>query len=414
MLEYQETTLDNGLILLVHEDKTTPLVAMNILYNVGARDESPSKTGFAHLFEHLMFGGSANIPSYDEPLQQAGGENNAFTTNDITNFYLTIPSQNLETGFWLESDRMMALDFSERSLENQRNVVVEEFNQRYLNQPYGDMYHLIRSLAYKVHPYQWPTIGKDISHIQQANITDVKDFFYTYYAPNNAILVLSGNVTMKEVKELAEKWFGPIPKRKVPIRRLPVEPIQIESRHLEVSRDVPFHSLVKTYHTCSRIDEMYPATDLLSDLLSGGNSSRFFLKLVKERKLFSELDAYVTGDIDPGLFVIKGKVMDGIDITIADKAIEEELQLLSTENISERELNKVKNKYESNFIISLTSTLNKAMSLAFYRLLGDTSLVNKEIDKYSRVSSKDISALSGKLFSKENCSTLFYLSNNKS
>ena len=326
MVKFDKFTLKNGLKVIVHNDPSTTIVAINVLYNVGARDENQDKTGFAHLFEHLMFEGSINIPSYDGPLQLAGGENNAYTTNDITNYYITLPKENIETAFWLESDRMLGLDFSEKKLEIQKNVVIEEFNQRYLNQPYGDVFLLLRPLAYKEHPYQWATIGKDISHIKNANLEDVKNFFAHHYAPNNAILTVAGNVTTEEIKLLAEKWFAPIEKRNISPRNLPKETKQKEPRTLKVERDVPFDAIYKAFHMSSKLDNEYYVTDLISDILSNGKSSRLYQSLVKEKKLFSEINAYITGDIDEGLFIVSGKLIDGIEMHKAENAIDLEIR----------------------------------------------------------------------------------------
>ncbi|HVA97429.1 MAG TPA: pitrilysin family protein, partial [Bacteroidia bacterium] len=347
MIKYEKFQLANGLKVIVHEDKFTELACMNILYDVGARDENPEQTGFAHLFEHLMFGGSINIPSYDEPLQRAGGENNAFTTNDITNYYLTLPAINIETAFWLESDRMLSLAFSEKSLEVQRNVVIEEFKQSYLNQPYGDAWLLMRPLAYKVHPYRWSTIGKEISHIENAKIEDVKNFFKKHYVPSNAILVVAGNVTLEQIKKLSDKWFGPISGGTKTKRALPVEPIQKEARTLTVERNVPASRIYKAYHVCARTDDDFYATDLLSDILSRGNSSRLYKSLVKDKKMFNEISAHTSGDMDKGLFVISGKLAKNVSMEEAEKSIEEELALLKNELIGKEELEKVKNKIES-------------------------------------------------------------------
>lgn len=408
MIKFERFQLENGLKVIVHQDKATPLACINILYNVGARDEDPSQTGFAHLFEHLMFGGSQHISNYDEPLQRVGGENNAFTTNDITNYYLTLPSDNLETGFWLESDRMLSLAFSDKSLEVQRNVVIEEFKQRYLNQPYGDVWLLMRPMAYKEHPYQWDTIGKEISHIEEAKMQDVKNFFQRFYCPNNAIMVVAGNVTLEEVKRLSEKYFSPIPKGPENKRNLPVEPKQTEKRSLTVERDVPVDAIYKAYHMCSRFDKEYYAVDLISDILSRGNSSRLHNSLIKEKKLFSDIHAYVMGDFDKGLFVVSGKLTQGVSMEEADKAINEELDRIKAKAVDPDELIKVKNKMESSHVFGEVDVLNKATNLAISELLGDANMVNLEVEKYLAVTDKQIMEQAKEIFRDENCSTLYY------
>ncbi|MCX6311696.1 MAG: pitrilysin family protein [Bacteroidetes bacterium] len=413
MINYEKFTLSNGLKVIVHRDEATPLACVNILYDVGARDEDEARTGFAHLFEHLMFGGSVNIPSYDEPLQMVGGENNAFTTNDITNYYLTLPAENLETAMWLESDRMLSLAFSEKSLEVQRSVVIEEFKQRYLNQPYGDAWLMLRPLAYKVHPYKWSTIGKEIKQIEEAVMEDVKAFFKKHYNPKNAIMVVSGNVTVEQVKALSEKWFGPIPSGEKPVRNLPVEPKQEEYRLLVVDRDVPFDQLTMAFHMCDRREKDYHAMDLLSDILSRGNSARLYNRLVKEERLFSELSAFVMGDMDKGLFVVSGKVSPGVSIEKAEEAVFSELKKLTSTLIPEREMNKVKNKVESSLMFAEMSILDKSMNLAYFELLGDIDLINNEIGNYLRVTSQDIQRITKDVLQKSNCSSLHYKSNRK-
>ena len=409
MIEFEKFKLKNNLTLLVHKDESTPMACVNILYNVGARDEDESKTGFAHLFEHLMFGGSINIPNYDEPLQLVGGENNAFTTNDITNYYCTVPKENLETAFWLESDRMLSLAFTDKSLEVQRSVVIEEIKQRYLNQPYGDVWLLLRPLAYKVHPYKWATIGKEISHIENAVMGDVKSFFKEHYCPANAIMVVAGNVETKEVLRLAEKWFESIPSGKAADRKLPVEPQQKEERKLTVHRDVPQNGIYKANHMCSRNDDEYHTVDIMSDVLSRGNSSRLYKELVKDKKLFSELDAYVMGDFDSGLFVVSGKLSDDVTVEQAEAGIEVELQKIKNELVPKDELEKCKNKIESTLIFTEMDVLNKATNLAISELLGDADLINQEAEKYQKVSVEDIKRVANKILQKENCSTLYYL-----
>jgi zinc protease len=410
MINYKRFSLDNGLRVVVHEDKSTPLIAMNILYDVGSRDEDPSMTGFAHLFEHLMFGGSLNVPDFDTPLQLVGGENNAFTNNDITNYYLTIPSENIETGFWLESDRMLELDFSNKNLDTQKNVVSEEFNQRYLNQPYGDAILKLRPLAYKVHPYRWPTIGMDINHIRNTDLEHVKKFFFSHYAPNNAILTLTGNIGYDLASKLSQKWFGPIEKRTIHPRNLPIEPEQTEERVLTIERDVPSTALYKMWHIGPRKSNDFYTLDLITDLLAGGESGRLHTKLVREKKLFSEINAYMTTDIDPGLIVVQGKLMKGVGIQQADKSVCEVINGLRSKNEINYEMEKVKNKFESSTVFSNTSVLNKAANLAFFELLGDPGLINKEVESYRNVSHKMVMENIEKYFIATNCSTLNYIS----
>lgn len=412
MIQFVSKTLSNGLKVIVHEDASTPLATVNILYKVGARDEDPSRTGFAHLFEHLMFGGSVNIPEYDEPLQLAGGDNNAFTNNDITNYYLTLPAQNLETGFWLESDRMLSLAFSEKSLEVQRNVVIEEFKQRYLNQPYGDVWLLLRPLAYKVHPYQWATIGKEIAHIEDATLEDVKSFFFRFYCPDNAIMVVAGNVKADDVFVLAEKWFGEIKRSFAERKAYPVEPAQQEYRLLTVERDIPFHSIYRAYHVCSRLDKDFYAVDLISDILSRGRSSRLYNVLVKEKHLFSEIHCYPTSDFDKGLLIIEGKLVKGVSVEDAEKGIDDVLNKLINEPLQENELEKVKNKVESTMEFSEMDLSGRALNLAIAEYMGDANLVNTEMELYRAVTAGDIQKQAAAIFKKTNCSTLHYLSKN--
>ncbi len=412
MTEFDRFTLDNGLRVIVHHDASTPIVAMNILYNVGSRDEHPDRTGFAHLFEHLMFGGSENIPRYDEPLERVGGENNAFTNNDFTNYYLTVPAHNLETAFWLESDRMLNLAFSTKSFDVQRNVVVEEFRQNYLNQPYGDVWLLLRPLAYKVHPYRWATIGIDPSHIENASMEEVRDFYERHYNPCNAIMVIAGNVDTEYIKVLTEKWFGAINKGSGNHRNLPVEPVQVEARSLTVHRDVPYDAIYKAWHMCSRADEGFFATDLISDILSAGQSGRLNQKLVKELRLFSDISAFISGDIEAGLFVITGKLIKGVSMEAAESALQREIDEICSNAISEMELQKVKNRVEAMMAFSEMRVLDKAMNLAYYELLGDADQVNSLVEKYSDVTVEGISAEAKKIFRTENCSTLYYYAKN--
>ena len=411
MIRFNRFTLDNGLTVIVHQDKSTPMAAVNVLYDIGSRDEDPGRTGFAHLFEHLMFSGSVNIPNYDTPLERVGGENNAFTTNDITNYYLTLPAENLETAFWLESDRMLQLAFSEQNLEIQKNVVTEEYRERYLNRPYGDVWLLLKPLAYKVHPYQWDTIGKDISHIKNAGLNEVKNFFYRYYAPNNAILSVTGNVDINQVKELAQKWFGDIEERYVPDRDLPEEPPQTEPRNTVVERDVPADFLIKAYHTPGRLDQDFYASDLISDLLANGNSSRLYQNLVKKHKLFSNIDAFITGNIDKGLLVVGGSLVNGVTMDEAEGVLHHELERLVKEKVKKYELQKVKNKLSANLIYSYSSVDTKAMKLAYHELLGDAADINRQVSKYAAVSRDDIQEVATNILDEKNRSTLYYYAN---
>ncbi|MDB5150210.1 MAG: insulinase family protein [Mucilaginibacter sp.] len=409
MVKFNRFTLDNGLRVIVHEDNTTPMAVLNILYDVGARDEDPEQTGFAHLFEHLMFGGSVNIPVYDEPLQRVGGENNAFTSNDITNYYITLPSANLETAFWLESDRMLSLAFSDKSLEVQRNVVIEEFKQRYLNQPYGDVWLKLRPLVYKKHPYRWATIGKTIKHIEDARIEDVKAFFKKHYNPQNAIMVVGGDVTTQQVKELSEKWFDPIPAGEKYHRNLPQEPEQQEARRETVTAKVPLNDVYIAFQMGTRRDDDYYIVELLSDILSRGNSSRLYKSLIKDKQIFSEVHAYITGSLDKGMFVLEGKPLEGISVEQAEAALWEELEKIKAEEIPADELTKVQNKTESTMIFSEMSLLDKAMNLASFELLGDADLINHETARYLAVSAAQVKAQANELFRKDNSSTLIYL-----
>jgi len=412
MTDFDRFTLDNGLRVIVHHDISTPIVAMNILYNVGSRDEQPDRTGFAHLFEHLMFGGSVNIPRYDEPLERVGGENNAFTNNDFTNYYLTVPGHNLETAFWLESDRMLNLAFSTKSFDVQRNVVVEEFRQNYLNQPYGDAWLLLRPLAYKVHPYRWAPIGVDPSHIEEASMSEVREFYERFYNPCNAIMVVAGNVETKTIRAMSEKWFGIIDNRIVNHRNLPAEPEQTEARSLTVQRDVPYDAIYKAWHMCSRSDEGFFATDLISDILSAGQSGRLNQQLVKNLRLFSDISAFISGDIDAGLFVITGKLMKGITMAQAETALQHEIDEICNNEIEEMELQKVKNRVEAVMAFSEMRVLDKAMNLAYYELLGDAGLVNSIVQKYASVTTAGIVAEAKKIFRPENSSTLYYIAKN--
>ncbi|MFM8835087.1 MAG: M16 family metallopeptidase [Cytophagales bacterium] len=407
MVAFEEFVLDNGLKVIVHPDPSVQVAVINILYDVGSRDENPNKTGFAHLFEHLMFGGSKNIPSYDEPLQLVGGENNAFTSTDITNYYLTVPAANLETGFWLESDRMMSLSFDPNVLEVQRKVVIEEFKQRYLNQPYGDVWLKLRPLAYTAHPYSWATIGKEISHIENATMDDVREFFFTHYLPNNAVLVVAGNVTKEQVKILAEKYFAPIPAGKAKKRLLPTEPRQTQKRTLTVDAKVPANALYKTWHMAGRFSPHYYATDFLSDMLSRGQSSRLYQQLVKDREIFTSISSFVMGTIDPGMLVVSGRVKEGISLQQAEAEVDAVIADFKA-TVSERELDKVKNQALATLEFGEVEVLNRAMNLAFASLSGDAGLINQEGDIISSIQLHNVQQVANDVLREENASVMYY------
>lgn len=408
MISFEKFTLSNGLRVVVHEDESTPLAAVNILYNVGARDEDEQRTGFAHLFEHLMFEGSRNVPDFDEPLQRAGGESNAFTNNDVTNYYDVLPAVNLETAFWLESDRMWQLNINEHNLDVQRKVVCEEFKENYLNQPYGDVWHKISSLAYQTHPYKWPTIGKELKHVEDASLEDVQQFFGKHYRPNNAIMVVAGAVTTAQVQELAEKWFGEIPSGPGWERSLPQEPEQTEARLMEVQADVPLSTIYKVYHMGERMSHNYYVMDLLTDILSSGTSSRLYRNLVKDRQVFSDVEAYVTGTSDAGLVVLEGHLLPDTTMQQADEALQQEVDKLKTEGISNDELTKAQHKHESYMAFSEVSLLNRAIGLAFHELMGDAANLNKEAERFNSVTQQDVKDHAKKVFATNNCSTIYY------
>lgn len=410
MIQFERFQLANGLKVLVHPDTSTPMAVVNVLYNVGAKDENPNKTGFAHLFEHLMFGGSIHIPEYDEPLQRAGGENNAYTTNDLTNYYCQLPAENLETAFWLESDRMLSLAFSVKSLEVQRKVVCEEFKEHYINKPYGDAWHKMRTLAYTTHPYKWMTIGASLDHVEQASMQDVKDFFFKFYRPNNAILVVTGNVELAQVKALAEKWFAPIPAGETYVRNLPAEPKQDKSRTLDVRADVPMDMLMMTWHMGGRFDAGYHATDLLTEVLGGGASSRLYEQLIKVKQIFSSIECFHFGTIDPGLLVIEGKLVKGVSMSVAEKAVLDEVELIKNTLLDAKEVQKVINKTESMICFEDMSIMNRAHSLAFYELLGDGELMNTELSKYQAVNPELMQSTAKEIFQEQNRNTLYYYS----
>ncbi len=409
MPDFARFTLKNGLKVLMYMDDTTPLISLNILYKVGSKYESEKMTGFAHLFEHLMFGGSIHIPDYDTPLEMAGGENNAFTNQDFTDYYLTIPAANIETALWLESDRMLSLAFTPKSLEVQKKVVIEEFKERYLNKPYGDLYHLLYDLAYKVHPYKWPTIGKDVSHIEKATLDDVKHFFYKHYAPNNAIMTVAGNLDYGNMKKLVEKWFSDIPRRNLDAHIIPEEPVQKEERRKVVKRDVPYSKLMIAYHMPGRSEKSFFIYDLISDILANGKSARFFKRLVKKGDIFLKADAYVTGNIDNGLFVIDTMIKDGVNPEDAEKAIYKELNEIIEGNFDENEMQRMKNKYEASHQFGLYELSSKSLYFSYYELLGDASLMDNDPEYYAVVTKNEVVKTAKSLFDSSNRNVLWYL-----
>jgi zinc protease len=406
MIEFNRFKLENGLTVLHHFDPTTPMAVVNTLYDVGARDESEEKTGFAHLFEHLMFGGSVNIPDFDAPLQRAGGESNAFTSNDITNYYNTLPVQNIETALWLESDRMLSLAFTPKSLEVQRNVVIEEFKQRYLNQPYGDVWLELRPLAYKKHPYKWATIGKNIQHIEEATMDDVKSFFKAHYHPANAILCIAGNISLEETKRLVDKWYGDIPASLKPERILPKEPIQKEFRELTIERKVPSDAFYYAFKMPERRSFEYYVTDIISDALGREKSSRLYSKLKKELKLVTSINAYITGSLDEGLLIIDGKLSDDVSFEELDQALWPLFDDIKNELMSEAETSKLLNKIRTVKEFQEQGLLNRAMNLCIYELLGDANGVNEENNLYQSITAEQIKVVANQLFKKENTSLL--------
>lgn len=409
MIAFERIVLENGLTVIIHEDFSTPMVAVNVVYNVGSKHEDPNHTGFAHLFEHLMFGGSKHIPDFDTPIQDAGGENNAFTNTDLTNFYEVLPAQNVETALWLESDRMLQLRFSKKSLNTQKKVVIEEFKETCLNEPYGDMWHHLSALCYTRHPYQWPTIGKHLDHIANATIDQVVVFFEQYYKPENSVIVLAGNISVSKGFELVQKWFGDIPKGNFKKNPLEVEPVQSKPRQKVLTQNVPHEAIYQGYHMGTRLSDSYYACDLLSDVLANGRSSRFYQKLYKEQQLFSTIDAFISGTTDPGLFIIEGKTMPSISIDQAKDAIRTELNILQNDKIPDRELTKLKNAVESSLTFSEVSALNKAISLAYFEVLGDANLINEEAKRYQEITADDLRDTAQNVFKPENCSEVIYL-----
>ncbi len=408
MIPYKKRILENGLTVVVNRDRSSKLSAVNLLYKVGARNEDPDRTGFAHLFEHLMFRGTRDVPSFDLPVQMASGEDNAFTNNDYTNFYLTLPVDNLETALWLESDRMQGLWITPEKLETEKRVVVEEFRQRYLNQPYGDQTMLLRALAYRVHPYRWATIGRSTDHIEGATLDEVERFYRTFYRPSNAVLALSADRDEEAMLDLVEKWFGELQDTPFTPAPIPQEPQQEEARTQVVERDVPATTISIAYHMGDRLSKDFCTGDLVSDLLSGGDSSRLYQHLVKDERLFASVNAYISGDVDPGLFILTGQLLPTTTEEQAIEAFHRETESLKHEAASAYELEKVKNKFEANALFGELNVMNKAMNLCYYDFLGDLELINREIAQYRSIDTERIFEFARRIFRAENSSTLIY------
>lgn len=408
MITFEKHTLANGLQVAANRDRCSKMAALNLLYKVGARNENPEQTGFAHLFEHLMFRGTRRIPNFDAPVQMACGENNAFTNNDYTDYYITLPTPNIETAFWLESDRMTGLSLSRRKLETEKRVVLEEFNQRYLNQPYGDMTKLLREMVYRVHPYRWCAIGRTPEHVAAATLEDAERFYRRYYRPSNAILSVSGDIEPEQVFAMAERWFGEIPDTPAHHDPLPAEPMQTSARRLEVDRDVPATAITIAFPMGGRLSRDYYLLDLISDLLSGGESARLYDSLIRRSRLFSAINAYITGDIDPGMFIITGQIMEGVSEQQAEEALWEELRQLQEVAVGGYELEKVKNKFEAGVMFGELNVMNKAMNIGYYLMLGHPDLINSETDIFRSINAYDIIRESRRIFRPELSSTLIY------
>ena len=408
MIPYKRKTLDNGLTVVVNRDRSSKLAAVNLLYRVGARNENPARTGFAHLFEHLMFRGTRQVPSFDLPVQMASGDNNAFTNNDYTDFYITLPRDNIETALWLESDRMQGLELTPEKLATEKRVVIEEYRQRYLNQPYGDQMMLLRALSFRVHPYRWATIGLSPDHIADATMEEVQAFYRAYYHPSNAILSISADLDEERMLELAGRWFAPLADRPHPAAAIPQEPPQEAARREEVERDVPATTVSVAYHMGGRTSAEFFVGDLVSDLLSGGDSSRLYQRLVKQRRLLSSVNAYVTGDVDPGLFVFTGQLLPDTTPAQVEEAFREEIEALVRDAATEYELEKVRNKFEANTLFGELNVMNKAMNLGFYEMLGDLPLINGEVARYRAVTNDAIRDFCRRVLRPENSNTLIY------
>lgn len=410
MFPYQRFFLKNGLEVIVHEDHSSKIAIFNLLYKVGSRFEQPGKTGLAHFFEHLMFGSSANVPVFDRELERVGGSCNAFTSPDITNYYMTLPAANIETAFWLESDRMLQVSLSEKTIETQRKVVMEEYKQRYLNQPYGDVWHHMRDLAYEKHAYRWPTIGQTLQDIEGYTRTDVLDFYQKHYHPSNAILVVAGDVTFSQIEKLAEKWFGPIPASSISRKSVLEEPPQFFKKSKEINAKVPTDALYKAYKMPAKGEQGYLEADLISDILGSGKSSLLEQRLIKNGKIFASVGGYITGSVDPGLLVYSGKMETGISAQTAEKALDEVIGEFLENEISERELQKIKNQGEAMKTYESIQLLNRAMNLAYYAHLGDPDLYWQEFEEKSKIEASQIKTWARQLLREDQASVIYYQS----
>ena len=408
MIPFKKHTLPNGLTLITHFDKSTPVTATSLIYKVGSRNEHPQMTGLAHLFEHLMFGGSKHIPDFDTPIQNAGGENNAFTNNDLTNFYCILPGENIDTALWLESDRMAALHLTEKKLKNQQKVVIEEFKETCLNEPYGDVWHHISELAYATYPYKWPVIGSTFEHIQKVTLEDATAFYHNHYHPGNAILSIAGPLPFSKIEEKVNHWFGDIPSAQSPEPITIFEPFMERRVFREVYGDVPAEALYMAFPMCDRLSPEYYVSDLISDILSGGRSSILYQELVKQQELFTYIDAYITGTAGPGLFIVEGKLAPGKSLEEGEDAVWKILESLQRKPISFKELYKLKNKVESTLSFSEISVMSKAINLAVFESLGDAGLINREVAMYRAITREEIHRQAEQLFQKDRVAVIYY------
>ena len=408
MIHFNSHRLKNGLRLIHHYNATTSMVAVNLLFDVGSSDENPSKTGLAHLMEHLMFSGSKHVAKFDDMLQRAGGDSNAWTSCDVTNYYDVLPVHNLETALWLESERLVNLNLTEENIAIQKSVVTEEFKQRYLNQPYGDVLHLTHGLAYEVHPYRWPTIGLDVDTIKSFTSDDIINFHNRFYSVNNMVLCISGNVDFDTAVKLVEKWFGDIEPYDIAPRNLPEEPVQQQCRFITHKSEVPNNMLFLTYHMCSRTSADYPVSDIISDILGNGMSSRFYQQLILNTNMFADVDASVMGARDPGLFYIRARLEQGVDFDKARDAINEVLRQLIDGGATQHEIDKCVNKYISNKLFENVGYAEKAVSLCMHELLWGAQGINTENDRYREITPQAVNSVASQLFDSNNCSIIYY------